>query len=105
MQEPLTANSPVTSIECAPNCLVVRVLDQAGLSKGGIILPEVQRDAPCQAVVVYAGEFIWQPHMQVKFNPKPGDRISMRRFGFSSITVNGEELRQIGINDVLAILH
>lgn len=100
--ERLTASSPVTQVHPAPNVLFVRVLDQAGVSAGGIILPEVQREAPCQGEVVYAGEYIWQKPVQ--FAPKPGDRISMKRFGFSEISVNGEQLRQIGINDVLAIL-
>jgi|ERR1700722_1505874 len=102
MTEPLTASSPIVDMECAPNILVVRVLDQAGISKGGILLPETQREAPGQGIVVFAGEYIWQK--PVKFAPKPGDRISMKRFGFSEIFVNGETLRQIGIADVMAVL-
>jgi co-chaperonin GroES (HSP10) len=102
MQEPLTANSPITSIDPAPNCLVVEVLDLAGISEGGILLPDAQREAPGQGIVRYVGELIWQK--PIKFAPKPGDRISMKRFGFSELTVNGRTLRQIGISDVLGIL-
>jgi co-chaperonin GroES (HSP10) len=102
-KEPLTATSPITSVECAPNVLLVRVLDQAGVSRGGIILPDCQRDAPCQGVVVETGELMWSKE-GIKFAPKKGDRISMKRFGFSEITLNDEVLRQIGIADVLCIL-
>jgi co-chaperonin GroES (HSP10) len=102
MTDKLTAASEIKSIEPAPNCLVVRLLDQSGVSRGGILLPEIRADAPGQGIVVYVGELIWQK--DIKFNPKPGDRISMKRFGFSEILVNGETLRQISIGDVLGIL-
>ena len=41
MTHKLTAASEIKSIEPAPNCLVVRLLDQSGVSRGGILLPEI----------------------------------------------------------------
>ena len=102
MTEKITATSPITDIVPAPGTYFVRVLEQAGKTEGGIILPDNQREAPNQAIIIYAGESTYQKGLS--FCPKVGDRISMKRFGFSECMVNGENLRQIGANDILGIL-
>ena len=102
MKQELTANSPITHVEPAPGTFVCRMLSQGGKTDGGIILPEMQVDAPNQAIVVYAGESTYREG--VKFMPKVGDRVSVKRFGFSELTVNGEKLNQFGANDILAVL-
>lgn len=98
----LTAASPITSIIPAPGTFVVRMLKQSGVTTGGIHLPEQQSEAPNQAIVVFAGESTY--NKGITFMPKVGDRISMKRFGFSEVLVNSETLRQVGANDILGIL-
>lgn len=100
--EKITAASPINSIIPAPGTFVVRMLKQSGVTTGGIHLPEQQSEAPNQAIVVYAGESTY--NKGIEFMPKVGDRISMKRFGFSEVLVNGETLRQVGANDILGIL-
>lgn len=101
----VTATSECGRFECAPNVLLVSVLEQAGVTPGGIVLPDTQREAPCQGIVEEAGQFLYEPKHNVTFCPKRGDRISMKRFGFAELTLNGRVLRQIGIADVLGIIH
>lgn len=102
MSDKITAASPINSIIPAPGTFVVRMLKQSGVTTGGIHLPEQQSEAPNQAIVVYAGESTY--NKGIEFMPKVGDRISMKRFGFSEVLVNGETLRQVGANDILGIL-
>lgn len=78
------------------------MLPKDGKSAGGIILPQNQADPANQGIVVYAGESTYNE--KIKFLPKVGDRVSVKRYGFSEITVNGEVLNQFGANDLLAIL-
>lgn len=101
-RDTLTAASPITGIIPAPGTFFVRMLKQSGVTKGGIHLPENQIEAPNQAIIVYAGESTY--NKGIAFMPKVGDRVSMKRFGFSEVLVNGETLRQVGANDILGIL-
>jgi chaperonin GroES len=75
--------------------VLLRQMEAAERSSGGIYLPDAAREAPAEAIVeaMPAGE---SDELAV------GDRVFYKKFAGEEVTLGGQKLRLVQLGDILA---
>jgi chaperonin GroES len=85
--------------------VVVRRIDDAAKTAGGIIIPDTAKEKPQQGEVVAAGPGARNESGQiVALDVKAGDRILFGKWSGTEVKIDGEELLIMGESDILGIL-
>lgn len=85
--------------------LVCKPVEQAEVSSGGILLPEIDSQKTLTAEVVVAGKGFWAaPGLFIETTCQPGDIIVYQRFSAQVMEYEGEEYHIIQERDVLTKL-
>jgi chaperonin GroES len=85
--------------------LVVKRLDGAEVTSGGIVLPEATRDKPQQGRVLSVGDGVLLPcGKRAPHEVREGDRVVFGQYAGSEITIDGEKLLILRASDLLAIV-
>jgi chaperonin GroES len=85
--------------------VVVRRLDEAAKTAGGIIIPDTAKEKPQQGEVVAVGPGARNENGQiVALDVKAGDRILFGKWSGTEVKIDGEELLIMGESDILGIL-
>ena len=85
--------------------LVVKRIEDAPRTKGGIVIPETAKERPQQGKVVAAGPGRLMDDGTVRaLNVAPGDHVLFDRFAGSEFQLDGEEHLILSEDDVLAVL-
>ncbi len=85
--------------------VVVRRLDEAAKTAGGIIIPDTAKEKPQQGEVVAVGPGARNESGQiVALDVKAGDRILFGKWSGTEVKIDGEELLIMGESDILGIL-
>jgi chaperonin GroES len=85
--------------------IVVRRVEEAETSRGGIIIPDSAKDKPQEGEVIAAGK--GKSNDEGKVHPlevKAGDRILFGKYAGTEIKIDGEELLIMREEEVLGIL-
>jgi chaperonin GroES len=85
--------------------ILVRRVEEAATTRGGIIIPDSAKDKPQEGEVISTGK--GRTNDEGKTFPlavKEGDRILFGKYSGSEITLDGEEHLIIREEDVLAVL-
>jgi len=85
--------------------LIVKRLDGAEKTSGGIVLPDAARDNPQRGRVLSVGDGALLANGQ-RATPevKEGDRVVFGSYTGDEVKIDGDELLILKIDDVLAIL-
>ena len=86
--------------------ILVRRVEEAETSRGGIIIPDSAKDKPQEGEVIAAGK--GKTNEEGKLRPlevKEGDRILFGKYAGTEIKIDGEELVIMREEEVLGILH
>jgi len=85
--------------------LIVKRLDGAEKTSGGIVLPDAARDNPQRGRVLSVGDGVLLANGQ-RATPevKEGDRVVFGSYTGNEVKIDGDELLILKIDDVLAIL-
>ena len=86
--------------------ILVRRVEEAETSRGGIIIPDSAKDKPQEGEVIAAGK--GKVSEEGKLRPlevKEGDRILFGKYAGTEIKIDGEELVIMREEEVLGILH
>lgn len=71
----------------------------------GIYLPESAQEKPAQGKVLKVGEDLVLENGKVVKSPvKPGDTVIYKKWGGDEIKVDGQELKLVKFDDLMAIL-
>lgn len=73
-------------------------------TKSGIVLPESAKEKPQEGEVLAVGEGKWQEGKRVPLSVKAGDKVLFKQYGGEEIKVEGEELKILEEEDILAII-
>ena len=85
--------------------ILVRRVEEAETSKGGIIIPDTAKDKPQEGEVIAVGK--GKSNDEGKVHPldvKAGDRILFGKYSGTDIKVDGVEHLILREDDILAIL-
>jgi chaperonin GroES len=85
--------------------ILVRRVEEAGTTRGGIVIPETAKDKPQEAEVIAAGKGkVNEKGRLIPLDVKEGDRVLFAKYAGSEIKIDGEELLIIREDEVLGLL-
>jgi chaperonin GroES len=85
--------------------VLVKRMDVAEKTEGGIIIPESSTEKPLEGTVVAVGKGrVDEEGKTIPLTLKKGDKILFNKYGESEISVENEELLILEEADVLAVL-
>jgi chaperonin GroES len=85
--------------------IVVKRLDAADKTEGGIILPDTAKEKPRQGKVRSLGDGkLLENGKRAPFQVKEGDRVLFTSYAGNEINVDGEELLIMTEDDILAVV-
>jgi len=85
--------------------VVVKAVDPADKTKGGIYLPDTAKEKPQEGKIMAVGPGKYSEAGQlIKPSVKTGDLALYSKYGGTEVTVDGEEYLIIRENELLAIL-
>jgi chaperonin GroES len=85
--------------------LVVKRMDSAERTTGGILLPDVARDKPQQGRVLSVGDGRLLPDgTRAALEVNEGDRVVFSNYSGAEVTIDDEKLLILNSEDVLAIV-
>jgi len=94
----------MTNLKPIGDKILVRPLESEEVTKSGIFLPDTAKEKPQEGEVLGVGSGRLEDGKRVPLEVKKGDRVIFTKYGGDEIKVNGEELKIISENDVLAIV-
>lgn len=85
--------------------VVVRVVDEAQQTSGGIFIPDSAREKPQKGeiIAVGAGKVLDNGNRE-EMDVKVGETVLFAKFGGTEIKMNGEELKILSVKDILGII-
>jgi chaperonin GroES len=85
--------------------IVIRRVEEAETTRGGIIIPDSAKDKPQEGEVIAAGPGKSNDEGKVfPLQVKAGDRVLFGKYAGTEIKVEGEEYLMMREEDILAIL-
>ena len=85
--------------------ILLKRVDAAQMTKGGIIIPDTVKEKPQEGKVVAIGTGrILEDGKVIPLEVKAGDRVLIGKYGGTEITLDGEEYIIIDENEVLAVI-
>ena len=98
-----TSVNTVTQIHPMGDRVVIRPIDEPGISAGGIILPDTAKERPQEGEVLAAGPGrVMNSGKRVEMELKPGDRVIYSKYAGTEVSVEDEELLIMNSGDILA---
>ena len=85
--------------------VLIRRIDEAGKSTGGIIIPDTAKEKPTEGEIVAVGPGVRDDKgARVPLDLEKGDRILFGKWSGSEIRIEGEDLLIMTAADVLGVL-
>jgi chaperonin GroES len=85
--------------------ILIKRVDAAQMTKGGIIIPDTVKEKPQEGKVVAIGTGrILEDGKVIPLEVKAGDRILFGKYGGTEIKLDGEDYIILDENEVLAII-
>ncbi len=85
--------------------VIVKPMEAAEKTKGGIILPDTAKEKPIEGTIVAVGPGkVTEDGKQVKLEVKDGDKVLYGKYSGTEVTVEGEEYLIMRESDIFAII-
>jgi len=85
--------------------VIVKPMEAAEKTKGGIILPDTAKEKPIEGIIVAVGPGkVTEDGKQVKLEVKEGDKVLYGKYSGTEVTVEGEEYLIMRESDIFAII-
>lgn len=85
--------------------IIVRRLEEATKTKGGIIIPDSAKEKPQEGEVVAVGSGkILEDGRVIPLELKKGDRVLFGKYSGNEVKVDGEDLVMMKEDDILGIV-
>ncbi|MCH7714256.1 MAG: co-chaperone GroES [Chloroflexi bacterium] len=98
-----TSITSVKQLSPISDRVVIRPIDEAKVTKGGIILPDTVQERPLEGEVVASGPGRRLDNGKLlEMDLKTGDKVIYSKFSGTEFTVDGEDLLIMAAGDVLA---
>ena len=85
--------------------VLVRRLEEAEVSKGGIIIPDSAKEKPAEGEVIAVGNGRISDEGKVTpLDVKVGDKVLFGKYSATEVKIDGEELLIMGEDNILAVV-
>lgn len=85
--------------------VLVRRLEEAEISKGGIIIPDSAKEKPAEGEIIAVGNGrISEDGKVTPLDVKVGDKVLFGKYSATEVKVDGEELLIMGEDNILAVI-
>lgn len=85
--------------------ILVELVEEKEVKKGGIIIPDAAKEKPTEATVVALGTGKTDDQgKKIAFEVKKGDRVLISKYGGTDVKVEGREYKLLNSDDILAII-
>lgn len=85
--------------------VLVELVKEEEVSKGGIIIPDSAKEKPQEGKVIAVGTGKLDENGKVvPFNVKKGDLVLMPKYGGTEVKVDGNEYQIVREDDILAVI-
>lgn len=102
-----TATKKKSQIKLQPlgDRVVVQRDESAGVTAGGIVLPDTAKDKPARGKVISIGDGrLLDDGTRGHFQVKPGDRVLFSSYAGDSFTIDDEEVLLMREDEILAVI-
>ena len=99
-----TKNEAPVKIGPLADRVLVRSLEEAGQTRGGLFIPDSAKEKPQQGEILAVGPGRFDEGERVPMDLKVGDRVLFGKYSGAEVVVDGESLLILRENDVLAVL-
>ena len=84
--------------------VVVRSLEDAEQTRGGLFIPDTAKEKPQQGEIVAVGPGPFDEGKRVPMDVKVGDKVLYGKYSGTEVTIDGEQLHILRESDVLAVI-
>ncbi len=85
--------------------VLVELVKEEEVSKGGIIIPDSAKEKPQEGKVIAVGTGKLDENGKViPFNIKKGDLVLMPKYGGTEVKIDGNEYQIVREDDILAVI-
>ena len=85
--------------------VVVRPVEEAEVSKGGIIIPDNAKEKPMQGEIVEAGPGRIDAGKVIEMEVKKGDRILYGKYPGTEVSFDGDDYLIMRESDIFAVIN
>jgi chaperonin GroES len=102
---PMRRTKAMKNVRPLHDRLLVRRIEEKGMAKGGIIIPDTAKEKPMQGKVLAVGDGkILEDGTKLALEVKVGDRILFGKYSGTEIEIGGEEVVIVREDEVLAVM-
>jgi chaperonin GroES len=85
--------------------VIVKLVEEQEVKKGGIIIPDSAKEKPQEAKVIAVGPGRLDDNgKRIALELKKGDRVLISKYGGTEVKLDGEQYQILREDDVLAVL-
>jgi chaperonin GroES len=99
-----TKNALAVKIGPLADRVVVRSLEDAEQTRGGLFIPDTAKEKPQQGEIVAIGPGRFDEGKRVPMDVKVGDKVLYGKYSGTEVTIDGEQLLILRESDVLAVI-
>ncbi len=94
-----------TNLKPLNDRVIVKLVEEQEVKKGGIIIPDSAKEKPQEAKVIAVGPGRLDDHgKRIPVELKKGDRVLISKYGGTEVKLDGEQYQILREDDVLAVL-
>jgi chaperonin GroES len=99
-----TKNAAAVKVDPLADRVVVRSLEDAEQTRGGLFIPDTAKEKPQQGEIVAVGPGRFDEGKRVPMDVKVGDKVLYGKYSGTEVTIDGEQLLILRESDVFAVL-
>ena len=99
-----TKNAAAVKVGPLADRVVVRSLEDAEQTRGGLFIPDSAKEKPQQGEILAVGPGRFDEGKRVPMDLKVGDRVLYGKYSGTEVTIDGEQLLILRESDVFAVL-
>lgn len=84
--------------------VVIQMSEAAGVSKGGILIPDTAKERPQQGIVVAVGRGKTEGSTLIAPEVEVGNTVIFNKYGASEVTIEDKEYLVLKEEDILAVI-
>ena len=99
-----TKNAAPVKVGPLADRVVVRSLEEAEQTRGGLFIPDSAKEKPQQGEIVAVGPGRFDDGTRVPMDVKVGDKVIYSKYGGTEVKFGGEDFLVLSARDVLAVV-
>ena len=99
-----TKNEASVKIGPLADRVLLRSLEEAGQTRGGLFIPDTAKEKPQQGEILAVGPGRFDEGKRVPMDVQAGDQVLYGKYSGTEVTIDGEQPAILRESDVLAVI-